>query len=432
MADACPTYGPGDPLVGSLLGVVDCNVQQLIASGYGVLFDPGGVFAAVLTVLLTIFVALIGYRLIFGRSPITISDFVLTAVKLGVVLALATQWGTYQQLVYHGLFHGPQQLANIILRAFNPGGSTYGGDVFEGLQRAFVDLTSFSPATPPGSPVAGGTPSPAEIVPVVTNPAGAAGPLSGPSPAGTGALSTLLSKAGFDAMLLLVSTVILLISSLGVLLAAKIVLGMLLATGPIFIALLLFDSTRGVFEGWLRASLAFAFAPLAVTLMLGVALTMLEPSLQQVEAMQDSNTYLPGVAFSVMVLVMVFAGVSIGAVIAAGVLAAGFRLPAVRPAQATRDAGAGPVAAGRAPGEVPAANRTSRIANALVAQGRREPAMAASLLVTADSRGASERRTTIGGPVERGGRDVAVPARLGQASRRNTSPRAARRGSRSE
>jgi type IV secretion system protein VirB6 len=427
MADACPAYGPGDPLVSSLLGAVDCNVQTLIASGYGVLFDPSGAFAVVLTAVLTLYVGLIGYRLMLGRSPLTISDFALTAVKLGVVLALATQWGAYQQLVYHVLFHGPQQLADVILRAFDSNGSTRSGDVFDGLQRAFVDLTSFSPATPPGAA------APA-AAPVIANPAGGGGPLSGSGGATTGALSTLLSKAGFDSLLLLTSAVVLLVSSLGVLLASKIVLGMLLATGPIFIALLLFDSTRGVFEGWLRASLAFAFAPLAVTLMLGVALTMLEPSLQQVEAMQSSNTYLPGVAFAVMVLVMVFAGVSIGAVVAAGVLAAGFRLPSARVAAAQTAPSAAAAGATVVIDEaraVPA--RTARIANALVAQGRREPAAAAAgSLVMAAMTGGAERRTITAATVERGSRDIAVPSRLGQASRRNASPREVRRGSRSE
>ena len=70
-----------------------------------------------------------------------------------------------------------------------------------------------------------------------------------------------------------------LFTTLGVVLAAKIVLGLLLALGPVFVAFLLFDSTRGVFEGWLRAALAFAFMPLFATLALVLQLTLLEPYL---------------------------------------------------------------------------------------------------------------------------------------------------------
>jgi type IV secretion system protein VirB6 len=418
MGGACPAYGPGDPLVASLLGVVDCNVQTLIASGYGALFDPRGVFVPVLTVGLTLYVALVGYRLMLGRSPMTVTDFTLTAVKLGVVLALATQWGAYQQVVYRVLFHGPQQIADVILRTFDARGFASGGGVFDGLQRAFVDLTSFSPATPPGAAGAG-----------AVNPAlGGGNPVGGPTAAGNGALSTLLSKAGFDSLLLLLSAVILLVSSLGVLLACKIVLGVLLATGPIFIALLLFEGTRGVFEGWLRASLAFAFAPLAVTLILGVALTMLEPTLEQVEAMRGSNVYLPGVAFAAMVLVTVFAGVAIAAVIAAGVVAAGFRLPGPGPDRRDAQQPGGAmvvIPADRAP-----PGRAARIARSLVAQGRRDqapPAFAPGL-----AQAAGERRTMLSATLERGPRDVAVAARLGQSARRGASPRTVRRGQRSE
>ncbi len=413
MAGLCPAPGPDDPLVRSLLGTVDCNVQELVHSGYSSLFQPSGAFASVLTILMTLYVALIGYQLLLGRSQLNISDFALTAVKLGAVIALATQWGAYQTLVYHFLFYGPQQIADVILHGFGASGSAYGGDVFDGLQRAFIDLTSFSPAAPAGAtaPVIGGA----------LNAAGAAG---------GGALAGLLSKSGFDSLLLLGSAVVLLVSSLGILLASKIVLGMLLALGPIFIAMLLFDSTRGVFEGWLRASLAFAFVPLAVTLMLGVALTMLEPSLEQIEAMRDSNTYVPGVAFGVMVLVMVFAGVAIGIVGAAAAIASGLRLPRLRAAPAAR-VEASPVSIVRNAPPPPA--RATRTVAAVAAQERRDAVLFDRAASNAPaSGGGGERRTSIATTVERVTREPAVEARLGQTARRTATPRAARSGVRSQ
>jgi type IV secretion system protein VirB6 len=388
-------------------------VQELVRSGYDALFQPSSVFATVLTVLLTLYVALIGYQLLLGRSQLNITDFALTAVKLGAVVALATQWSAYQTLVYHFLFYGPQQVANVILHGFSARGSAFNGDVFDGLQRAFVDLTSFSPATPPGvapAPIAGGALSPGGVV-------------------GGGALSTLLSKAGFDSLLLLLSAVVLLVSSLGVLLASKIVLGVLLATGPIFIAMLLFDTTRGVFEGWLRACLAFAFLPLATTLMLGVSLTMLEPSLQQVETMRDSGTYMPGVAFGVMVLVTVFAGVSIGLVGAAISIATGLKLPgrrvvALSPRGATASAAVVQNDSGLPP-------RATRTAAAVTAQERREAVQTQSAAVAVRPDG-SERRTSVSTTVERPASQTAIETRLGQTPRRNTMPRVARSGVRSQ
>jgi type IV secretion system protein VirB6 len=412
MSGACPAPSPDDPLVRSLLGTVDCNVQDLVQTGYATLFQPSGVFVATVTAALTIYVALFGYRLMLGRAQLNVGDLALTAVKLGVVLALSTQWSAYQAIVYRTLFFAPQQLADMMVHGLRAHGSALDGNVFDGLQRAFTDLTSFSPAEPPG----GAPPPPA------TGPNGA--------PTGGGVLSTLLSKAGFDSMLMLIAAVILLLSSLGVLLACKVVLGLLLAAGPIFIALLLFDSTRGLFEGWLRASLGFAFAPLAVTLLLGLALNLLEPSLQQIEVMRQVNSYTPGVAFGVIVLVVVFAGVSLGLVAAGAVIAGSFRLP-----RSERGVERAPTSASSSTTlytDQALAPRATRTAAAMAAQDRRDTALfartAASPIV---STGADQRTPlALGSP----GRDIAASAaepRLGQ-SRRGASPRAARSGTRQD
>lgn len=410
----CPAPSPDDPLVRGLLGSVDCNVQTVVQTGYATLFQPGGAFTTVLTVLMTVYVALIGYRLLLGRSQLNISELTLTAVKLGAVVALTTQWGLYQSLVYRFLFFGPEQIANVILHGLRTNGSVAGGDVFDGLQRAFTDLTSFSPATPPGSQA---------LAPTVAG---------GPVAAGAGQLSTLLSKSGFDSLLLLGSAVILLLSSLGVLLASKIVLGLLLATGPVFIALLLFESTQGVFEGWLRASLAFAFAPLTVTLLLGLALTLLDPSLQQIETMRSDNTYLPGVAFAVAVLVIVFAGVAIGMIVAGGMIAAGFRPWRGRIAQPAL-AGAGAAVTVSA-AEAAIQPRAARVASAMVAQERRDATLFArdpSIAAAATAGSTTDRRTTVTTTTQQASREPALDSRLGQQPRRSASPRTMRSGTRS-
>lgn len=413
MSDVCPVPAPGDPLVQSLLSTTDCHVQLLVRSGYGALFEGGGLgggaFSGVLTALLTIYVGVLGYRLLLGRGQLNISDVALTAVKLGAVMALATQWGTYQTVVYRFLFDGPQEVADTVLSHLAGQGATYHGDVFTGLQRAFDDLTAFSPATPPGAAFTA---------------AGAAAPAAAAAAASN--VSTLLSKAGFDSVLLLGSAVVLLLSSLGVLLAAKIVLGLLLALGPVFIAMLLFESTRGLFEGWLRASLGFAFAPLAVTLLLGLALTLLEPSLTELEAMRDSGIYTPGVAFQVMVLVLVFAGVSLGLTIAAGVIAGGFKLPRIlAPAGAAGRAREATAAEPAAPG------RAARVAAAATAQERRDGAtFARAAAVSAAEDG--DRRTSVTVTGARQRVELApVEARLGQEPRRRAQPRTVRSGARS-
>jgi type IV secretion system protein VirB6 len=122
MSGFCPSIGPDTPLVRGLLGSVDCNVQGLVQAGYAALLQGPTGFAEILTALMTIYVAVIGYRLMLGRAGLSPSQFALTAVKLGVVLTLATQWSAYQTLVYRFLFDGPQQLADGILHQIRASG----------------------------------------------------------------------------------------------------------------------------------------------------------------------------------------------------------------------------------------------------------------------------------------------------------------------
>ena len=385
MAGACPVSSPDDPLVQGLIGVVDCSVRELVHSGYSSIFQPNGALAGVLTAILTLYVALIGYRLLLGRGQLSVGEFALTAVKLGGVLALATQWDTYQTVIYNLLFQGPQQLADAMLVNVQPDSSSFHGDVFDGLQRAFDDLTRFSTG------------------------------YAGHSPAQA---SPLLGGAGFAAFLLTSSGSILLLSSLGVLLAAKIVLGLLLAIGPVFIALFLFDSTRGLSEGWLRAALAFAFAPLAITLLLGVTLTMLEPALLQIEALQAKGVYTLAPVYSVMTLIMVFAAVALGALVAAGTIASGFKLPG----RHTPAGDARTVAQSRpAAATLVLLPRAARVAAAATALDRRDTISSFS-----SRESTSDRRTSLIAAEPRNAREIATqPVRLGE-QRRTIRPRSTR------
>jgi type IV secretion system protein VirB6 len=390
MAGACPVPTADDPLVTSLLQVVDCNVRDLVESSYGALFAPTGGLGGLLTALLTIFIALFGYQLLLGRAQLRISDLALTMIKLGAVLALTTQWNTYQTVVYAFLFDGPRAIANAVLSGGDGQGAAPQVDVFARLQQTFDLLQVYA----------------AEYA------------KAAPSTA-----SPLIGGAGFGAFGLTAASAILLLASLGVLLAAKIVLGLLLALGPIFIALMLFDTTRGVFESWLRASLAFAFAPLAIVLLLGVALTLIEPSLLQLSEVIARKQYPLGPVYGVLVLALVFAGVAIGALIAGAMIATGLRLPRVRKA-------------GPAPVDQPSPNanadvivsqpRAVRIAAAAAALDRRDVQMMAGGDAGAD------RRTSVTTVIDRGVQPTfATEPRLGQAPRRNASPRRIRAGGRS-
>lgn len=246
MAGFCPAPAADIGLVQGLLGSVDCNVRVMAEAGYGALAQPGSSFGPALTAILTLYIAILGFGMLMGRTPLRVGDLTITALKIGAVLALATNWPTYQRVVFDTLFLGPTQLATSMLDAIQPPGSALRGNPFDGLQLAYDELQRSAAYYTQRS-------------------LSLASPLQG-------------GNAGAAFGLTLASTLMLLMS-LGAVLAAKIVLGLLLALGPVFIALLMFDSTRGVFEGWLRAAVAFALTPLLATLALIVQLVMIEPHL---------------------------------------------------------------------------------------------------------------------------------------------------------
>jgi type IV secretion system protein VirB6 len=400
MAAMCPAPGPDDPLVRSLLGVVDCNVQGLARGGYATLFEPSSGFSTLLTSLLTIYVAVLGYQLLLGRAQLRVGDLALTAVKIGVVLALATGWATYQTVVFDFLFRGPAQLADAMLVNVQPQGSLFHGDVFNGLQSVFDALNDFA----------------AEFAKNV-----AAAPTSDPTSATT-AVPTGGSTTGpgFGSKALSISAMTLLLSTLGVLLAAKLVLGLLLAIGPIFIALLLFGATRGLFEGWLRAAVATALAALATTLLLGVALTVLEPSLLRLKANVEQGDFSLGIVYSILVLTLVFAAVSLGTLVVGAIVGVGLRLP-----QPGRTPDRIELAALYAMASGPSATRAGRVAAAAAALDRRDMAM---LTGASES---SDRRTAItiaerGARFEQGSGGQTTGDRFGQDTRRRATPKARR------
>ena len=347
MPAACPAPALDAPLVRALLDGVDCNVNGLAAEGYAALARPDGPVLPVLTVLLTLYVAFIGLRLLLGRGGLTVGEATLSVLKIGFVLVLATSWGAYQTAVYDALFRGPQDLAQRLLVAVQPAGSAFRGDPFAGLQTAYDVMT------------------------------GGAGAYAGRA----GAASPLLGGVAFSAAALNGSAFLLLMSTVGVLLAAKVVLAVLLALGPALVGLFLFDATRGALEGWLKAAVGFALAPLVTTLALAVELTVLEPHLVRLAQMRAEGRLEDGAAVTLLILCVVFAAVLAGLALAGAAIAAGLRLPRTPPLPATAAAPAAVVFAAAAaetasgglnPRTAAAPARAAQAAAALAALERRD------------------------------------------------------------
>jgi len=396
---ACPTADA--PLVQGLIGSVDCQVHGLAQAGYAALSAPGSPVSTLLTVLMTLYVGFMGYRLVLGRGTLRIGDATIAAVKLALVVALATNWALLETLVYDLLFKPPTEVGALLLAQLD-GGGTGKLDPFVRLQFAFDALQ--------------------EAAQHFATRAGARD-------------AALQGGPGFAAFGANVGGLVMLLTSLGVVLACKVVLSVLLALAPIVAGLLLFETTRGLVEGWLKAMIALSVLPMIATLALSLELAMMAPSLKALAAMKDVQQFAEldmGPAITVLVLSLVFAVVLVAAAIAVCVIAAGLRLPRERQigqeASTVAMSGGGSTAS---PLEPP--SRAAQVAAAAIAAARREEQAASA--ATSSSPAGPRRLVVVS---DRGASGTAAPSNpsavaavpLGASYRRPASPRRSAAGAR--
>lgn len=264
MATFCTTE-PSSGFAAQLLADTDCQAFGMIERGYAALSQPGGTVSTALTGLLVIAVALFGYRLLLGRG-IVLGDAVGLVVRIGIVLLLATSWESWQALAYQGLAQAPTQIATDVLTG------TGAPPPLQSLQKALDDLTQASTG--------------------YRSRAGIASPLVG-GPAAAGAVLNL-------------SAVILTVSTVGVLVAARVIQAILLAIAPAMAGLLLFDATRGMAQGWLGAIAATALAPLFVLLAAAIEFAILSPMIARLLAEQAAGTFENASVMPIGLIVTVF------------------------------------------------------------------------------------------------------------------------------
>jgi type IV secretion system protein VirB6 len=255
---------------------VDCHVRTLVQDSYRELVGPGTLFAAAFTGLLTIYVALIGYQMLLGRGGVLLSRLPLIGLKIGIIMALVTSWAAYQAVVFGLVFDGPRELLQALLVPLHNAYPGFSGDLYDGVERAYAALANAATAY-------GAQASPAANI------------LQGGPMLGSGVL--WLCAGGV------------LISTIGVVLASKILLGLLLAVGPVFVGFFLFEGTRGLFDGWVRTTLTVALAPLAANVFGVAMLIMLQPFVGVLQERLAASEFDMGAIMTISLIVLVFAAI---------------------------------------------------------------------------------------------------------------------------
>src|SRR6059058_5490133 len=233
----CQPFGADGPAgIADALQKVDCLASDATAVSFGRLFGVHGSFQTALTIVLTLYIALLAFNLLTGRSALRISVLTPRMMTLGLVLTFATSWIAYQSVVWNLATGAPDEIASVLVGTKGSATVLFAQQL-DGLFAAITDAVSnINPSVAAATP---GLASPANI----------------------------LSLAGL----------ILLLGTVGVLVVCRLALAALLIIGPVFIVLALFEGTRGLFEGWLKSVAMFALVPLLTVVMGSGAMVAIGP-----------------------------------------------------------------------------------------------------------------------------------------------------------
>ena len=386
MSAACAT-GLDDGLVRGVLSAVNCQTRDFAEAGYVALTGQPQ-FQTALTLLLTIYIAVVGYRLVFASGGARLTDAAGIALKVGAILTLAASWSTFQTLVFDVAAKAPLDVAAVLAKPLQASGSALAGDPVGGLQVAYDELAA-------GGRAFGVLAAPkAAATPVSPQAAIQAGPEENARLADAAAAQALASAA-----------TALFTTSVGLVAVSSIVIGVLSAIGPIFIAMFLFQETRGLFAGWLRAMIAAGLAPMGAWILTVMGLAVLEPWLVALARQRIDGAFDDTTAMTTAAIVFVFSASQVALLGGVIVIALGLRLPQRAPRSTETDRAPAPGEA--ASSAVEASSRAQRLSQTLQAM-QSAPA------------GAQEVRR-VGAepaPLRRGVREAAAPLRLGEVYRR--------------
>jgi type IV secretion system protein VirB6 len=284
----------------TMINIVDCYMQSTVQAGYANLLGPGSVFGYALTIALTVYVAIVGYRLIFGRSTLSMGEMAPRMLLIGAVLALTSNWATYQMLVYDVLTDGPQEIVSAINPSSSQGSSVNQRvDMLSGRMVDLADAWTEFDAQPqnaaPDAAVMAEQKGEADILP----------------PTVTGITAIIAPKDSLGPNMLMLSALLLVLASAGVLVVAKIILGLLLLLGPLFAVLGLFAGTRGLTLGWARAAVLMALVPVMAIITAAGSTAVIEPVLAEMYVSANQGIFSLRAALTILVIVLITVAVAV-------------------------------------------------------------------------------------------------------------------------
>lgn len=208
-------------IIADIIQQLDTATQTYVFNGYAALVTS---ISHPLYLALVAYVAFLGWSTSQKWAPMSLGAATKHALKLGCVVVFATNWDLFSTYFYNLVTNGPNEIANVLVGA--TGGSTTSSN--EALQSSFDKGLEMG--------------------------------------------QMLWNKGGMSSWPYYIASVVVFAFDFAVtgiallaLATAKGGIAVTVVLAPIFAFGLLFESGRGLFNGWLQSVLGFAFVPLIVS-----------------------------------------------------------------------------------------------------------------------------------------------------------------------
>lgn len=239
-------------VVSGLFAQVHMLLDKYVNNGYTAL---AAALKYPLGIVVTLYIVLLGYSITQGWVKLSFSEFVKSALKIGLIYSFAMNWEFFSSNVVQLIQEGSNQLGGIIYYAntHTSGGFQYSDNGIEAaLQSILVHFTKMG--------------------------------------------VWFWKQGGFrtfapyiEAIVIWGLGVLLVLVAMFQLILANIVLSILFVSAPLFITFALFKPTQGIFDRWLGKIISYALLIFFVSVVLGFVLSMTNWAVSGIDAQHLLN-----------------------------------------------------------------------------------------------------------------------------------------------
>ena len=251
-------------LTGRVLADIDASVDGFAEASFRALTDPMSDLMAMLLVLALMHMSL---SVALGWAAVTVSSFLRLILRYAIIWGVLTSWPAFDAWFYGIITGMPDDIVRIVVGATGIDEDRYGITII--IER-FID-------------------------------------------AGISIGDMLIENISISTIaLVLIGIIILflmLIVAAGVILVigmSKIGIGVTTAIAPVFLAMLLFNGSKGFFDGWLRLTVGFAVTYLMAMVMLGFLLFVTEETIKEFAVLGEISRVAEITEYLLIVILTIF------------------------------------------------------------------------------------------------------------------------------